>query len=305
MSYTKKLRKQALREGVVPGKALEASIQQTLAERRRLGVIHASVRGVRDYRSEIRRQMWEADRQTFVCRLLLSVGFQHALPCYDYPEEIARQLLPADRRRVAATPAATSATRSYITGRSRQYSADGVPWRRIIAAPVAVLSPTRLYVRVDMPGGFMSRVLRAPRGWHWEMRSSSKLNEIAAMLMHRHCGCATVAILQSDVQAKKHAIVTAGAVMASAESDVAVVAKLRQQASSCYDIMRHNARVHRQRLKEAVVSRMQAARKKRTCVTVDIVVFIAGVRTIIRYQRRKGIASGRVLQYEHLFGGYV
>ncbi len=301
MSYTKRLRKKALRAGATPGKALELQIQQELT-RARIEWRDGDSNTLRTGRRQLKREIERAVDETFVCHKLLTIGFTHALPCNDYPQAMAAKLLPAKRRwistNIVATAGVLSYPRSYVHERRmslRQGSEDPAKWRRVIVSRFAIMSPSRLYVQVDMPGGMRKRLLRAPRGWHWKLRMLYTINPHAHEFdMHQQRYSQQV-VLQSNSVDMKHAVVTAGMIVTE-EGDV--VRLLRNRATLHYDAYADQQRVARIR-EAAILARTRAAKQlRRTVITVSVRVFVAGKYREIRCRRVRGILSAYVYPRE-------
>lgn len=291
MSYTKRLRKKALRAGATPGKALEAHIQQTLAllyAQWKAGDISALWCERQALKHEIERAAYE----TFVCNKLLTIGFTHTLPCEDYPQAMAAQLLPAKRRRVSTTIRGISGVlsypRSYVyerNKRSRQYSDDAAKWVRAIISRFSIMSPSRLYVQVDMPGGMRKKVLRAPRGWYWKLRMLCTINPYAHTLDTYKQRYSWQVVLQSNSADMRHAVVTAGMIVTD-EGDV--VQQLRSLAVLDYDVYTQERSAARIR-EAAVRARIrEATRLRHTTVSVSVRVLVAGIPRVVCCNRSRG-----------------
>jgi len=288
MSFTKKLRKELLREGAVAGKELEASIRQTRGRVR--GCTEHPNSELRYRRQAMARHIAEAEHATFACHQLLAHGFMHTLPCNNYPRDMAVKLLPTNRRRVSPRVRATVGPRSRIYERGKikyRTGPDELKWVRQVVSCFAIMSPTRLYVKVDKPGGMVTMLLHAPRGWHWKMLMENQLNDMAWTASENHNRYMRYVVLQANSAEMRHAVLTAGQVIAGGKPGV-VVRELMVNARAYHEVY---ARVERNRRISNAANRkreQEYRRRQRTMITVAVYTYVAGKRKKVEVNRLRG-----------------
>lgn len=278
MSFTKKLRKELLREGAVPGKDLEFSIRQTRGRMR--GCTEHPNSELRYRRQAMARHIETAEHATFACHRLLAHGFMHTLPCNNYPRDMAVKLLPANRRRVSphVRPSLGPRSRIYERGHIRyRRGPDELKWVRSIISCFAIMSPTRLYVKVDKPGGMVTMLLHAPRGWRWKMLMENQLNDMAWTTTENHNRYVQYVVLQSNSAKTRHAVLTARQVI-SGENPGVIVRELMVNARAYHDAYARAERNRRTAEADSKKREQEYRRRQRTMRTVAVYVYVAGRR---------------------------